>query len=176
MKRSKLTALIIISLAFNVAVLSVFGFFLLHHGDNEPEFGFHPDKSCPGPRECRHFAKKFGLHPERADSFAIEMNKFSGEERELEDRITKARFELMEILRESQPEEKALMNKVGEISNLQGELEKILVKRLLHVNSLLSKSERGRFHKLLQRRMGMRRRSKTFLPPHPETLREGGIE
>ncbi len=175
MKRSKLTALIIISLAFNVAVLSVFGFFLLHHHDDEPEFDFHKGKTCPGPRGCRHFARRFGLHPEKADSFAVEMNKFSGEEKELED-IREARFELMELLRESEPEEKALMNKVGEISNLQGELEKILVKRLLHVNSLLSKSERGRFHKLLRRRMGMRRRPETFLPPHPEILREGGIE
>jgi len=176
MKSNKLVVLVIISLAFNVAVLAVFVFFLVHNDADEPEFAYHPPRSCGDPLLCRHFAGKFGLHPERADSFASEMNKFGGEEKELEGRITEARFELMELLHETQPDEKVLMKKVGEIADLQGELEKILVKRLLQVNSLLSNSERTRFHKLLKRRMGIRRGPRNCLPQHPEAPKVGGKE
>jgi hypothetical protein len=176
MKGNKLTVLVILSLAFNVAVLAVFGFFLLHRDVDEQESTLHEYRFCPGPRKCRHFAGRFGLNSGRADSFVTEMNKFSGEEKKIENRITEKRFELMELLHESQPGEKALMKMVDEISGLQSELEKILVRRLLHVNSLLSEAERAKFHKMLLHRMGMRRGPETFLPPYPETSKEGEKE
>ena len=172
MKGSKLTVLVILSLAFNVAVLAVFGFFLLHRDADEPEADLHAYRLCPGPRVCRHFAGRFGLNSGRADSFVTEMNKFGGEEKKIEDRITEKRFELMQLLHESQPDENALMKIVDEISGLQGELEKILVSRLLRVNSLLSKTERAKFHKMLLPRMRMRRGPEPFLPTHPKSRKK----
>ncbi|MDZ7861041.1 MAG: hypothetical protein U5O15_10340 [Candidatus Krumholzibacteriota bacterium] len=167
MNRNKLSILVIISLAFNVAVLAVFGYFILRPDSGDAVSVLNRSPECPGPRTCRHFARRFGLHPEKADSFVVEMSKFTGEERKIEDRIAKARIELIELLQGSQPDEEELMLKVDEISSLQNGLEKILVRRLLRVNSLLSKSEKERFNKLLFHRMGMRRAGRHF-PGHPE--------
>ncbi|HMA77233.1 MAG TPA: periplasmic heavy metal sensor [Candidatus Krumholzibacteriaceae bacterium] len=162
MNRNKLTVLVIISLAFNVAVLAVFGYFILRPDNGGGVSVLNRPPACPGPRRCRHFARKFGLHPEKTDSFVVEMSKYTGEERKIEDRIAKARIELIELLQQSQPDEEELMLKVDEISSLQNELEKILVRRLLQVNSLLSKSEKERFNKLLFHRMGLKRTGKHF--------------
>jgi hypothetical protein len=45
------------------------------------------------------------------------------------------------------------MAKVDEISKIQGELERLLVQRLLRVHSVLDKEERERFMELIRRKM-----------------------
>jgi Spy/CpxP family protein refolding chaperone len=160
MLRNKLAVILVISLAFNLAVLIVFAANLL---DSEEESYRYCD-----PHVCRAFARRFGLRPSAADSFAMEMNRYREEEEELREEIMKARIELMDLFHSPEPDSNAIDSRVEKISELQGELEKIVVRRLLRANSVLSDSEKVRFHRILRRRMHMDRKQ------HPPVFNRGG--
>jgi Spy/CpxP family protein refolding chaperone len=59
-------------------------------------------------------------------------------------RLVEARGQLADLLRAPEPDERAIMAKVDEISALQGDLEKALVQRLLKASSVLSPEERAK--------------------------------
>ena len=160
MKNKRLAIFLIISLAFNMAVLGVF----LAHWLREDSGG----ESYCDPQQCRTFARRFGLNPPTAERFSTEMSRFRKDERKLRAGISESRMELMELLHSPEPDSGMIDRKVEEISELQGELEKIMVRRLLRVNSVLSDSEKVRFHRILRRRMCRDR------PPHPPVLERGG--
>ncbi len=160
MKRSSRSIFLIISLAFNLAVVTVYA---VNRLDNEAE-----RKSSCDHHNCRSFARSFGLPLSSAERFAEEMGRFSEDERKLRSSIMEARIELMDLFRAAPPDSEAIESKVEEISGLQGELEKIIVKRLLRANSVLSPSEKERFHRILMRRMCRE------LPSHHPLFERGG--
>ncbi len=160
MKKNKLLVFLIISLAFNLAVLGVFAFHRFSNDGSERLSG--GDDQCDS-HVCRQFARNFGLPHASAERFATEMGRHREDEQRLRRKIGDARMELMSLFHEQKPDSVAIEEKVEEISGLQGELEKIMIRRLLRVNSVLSDSERVRFNRILMRRMCGERPHR---PPH----------
>jgi len=160
MSKNKLIIFLVVSLAFNMAVLAVFAF---HRLGEESEGSVYCDH-----QQCRMFARNFGLHPSRVDRFATEMSRFREDEIRLRGRIREARMDLMGLFQSSSPDSAKIIKQVDQISELQGELEKIMIRRLLRVNSVLSDSERVKFHRILMHRMRGERH------PHPRGRKIGG--
>jgi len=165
MKKNKLLVFLIISLAFNLAVLGVFAF---HRFSGESSESISEDPAHCDPHLCRRFARDFGLPHASAERFATEMGRYREEEKGLRRRIGNSRMQLMSLFNDKKPDSVAIEEKVEEIAGLQEELEKIMIRRLLRVNSVLSDSERVRFNRILMRRMCGER------PHHPPFIGRGG--
>ena len=151
MSSNSLKVALVLSLAFNVAVIGtvVYGF---ARGSTPGEGQLPaPGAEALGGR-CMHLCKGIGVPQERVVRFSHTMASSSGEMRETRLRLQRTRAELIELLRAPQPDEKAIMAKVEEISALQGDLEKGLVRRLLKASSVLSPEERGRLMRLIGNR------------------------
>lgn len=176
MSKNKLTVALVISLSFNVAVLSVFGYLYFSNRANSGDVSETAGNTACDPYRCSRFARSFGLHPEKVERFTAEMSSYGEEESELRYSIMESRHRLMDMLHGKEPDEAEVMKQIDEISGLQGKLEKILAKRLLRVNSVLSVSERERLHTLLRNRMGPGMRGNGCLkPPRPAKRRAGGM-
>lgn len=150
---NKLKAVLIISLAFNVAVLGALAFALISH----PRIGEEP-RSRRDFREridhrCRRLADRIELPDEKARH--LERIMLGEEEKHelIKDRLHAARKELFEMAWAEEPDEVALMEKVDEIARLQGELEKLFTQRLLKARSILDPEEEKRFREHMRRRM-----------------------
>lgn len=145
MGRDSLKIALILSLAFNVAVVGavVYGF----ARRPVPE-GFGPSPWGPPGDMLRgrasHFARQIGMPDERAARFSHIMADSSAGMRDLRVSLQRSRGELIELIGASKPDEKAIMLKADEISAIQGKLEKRLIARLLGANSMLEPKERER--------------------------------
>ncbi len=154
MTSRSLKFVLIISLAFNIAVFAVFSILFFSQRVTSEESEALDGKRVCDPSRCVEFARRFGLKPGKAERFASEMSGFGEEERAIRIAIIEARGQLMDLLRETPQNEDEIMKKVDRISSLQGRMERMLVRRLLRVNSVLSESERERLHRHLMHRMG----------------------
>lgn len=170
---SKWKALLILSLVFNLAVLAT----IAYHWTTMPRVkGLHvkrPDREATIGRRCRRLASRIDLPPEKSERFEEIMTASEEESRTIRKRLHEARGELIELMWEDAPREEAIFEKVDEVVALQGELERILVRRLLEARSILDPDEAMRLHKHMERRMG------ALMHPehHPKRLphKDGGI-
>jgi Spy/CpxP family protein refolding chaperone len=152
MSRDGLKIALIVSLAFNMAVVGAlaYGFARRTASDRfcpPPGRGVPPDSFGGG---CGRFAREIGVPRERAARFSHMMADTSGGTQETRGRLQRARGELIELMSVSKPDEKSIMAKVDEISALQGELEKRLIQRLLGASSTLDAKERERFMRAIR--------------------------
>jgi Spy/CpxP family protein refolding chaperone len=155
MKRDSLKIALVLSLAFNAAVIGAFAYGLVR--GNAPErLGMHP-KFGPGDpfggRTAR-FARQIGMPHERAMRFSRVMADSSEGMKDLRDNLQKARRELVTLIGAPEPDEKAIMAKVDEISAIQGQLERRLIHRVLGASSTLRPEERERFMRMIRMRCG----------------------
>jgi len=74
--------------------------------------------------------------------------------RDLRKDLQQARGELVTLIGASEPDEKAIMAKVDEISAIQGQLERKLIHRVLGASSTLRPEERERFMRMIRIRCG----------------------
>ena len=151
MSENSLKVALILSLAFNVAVVGavVYGFARRPGPGGGPLRG--RDTETVGGRYA-HLCRGIGVPQERMTRFSRVMWRSSEEMSGTRMRLETARGELMELLRAPEPDSAAVMAKVDEISALQGELEKKLVGRLLKASEVLQPEERGRLMRLIGRR------------------------
>jgi Spy/CpxP family protein refolding chaperone len=151
MDRNSLKIALVLSLAFNIAVIGAFAYgfarrsasggFGPPHGDLPPDaFG----------RRCSRFARQIGIPAERAARFSRTMADTSGGMRDERANLQRARGELVELMGAAEPDEKAIMAKVDEISVIQGRLEKRLIHRALGARATLSPKERERFMRMIR--------------------------
>ena len=155
MSRDSLKIVLILSLAFNVAVAVAFAYGLAR--GPVPRFCGPPPGAVPGESfggRCSHFARQIGMPDERAVRFSRLMADSSGGMRDMRENLQKARGELVELIGAPEPDEKRIMEKVDEISAIQGQLEKRLIHRVLGVNSTLKPEERERFMRAMRLRCG----------------------
>jgi len=146
MGRDSLKIALILSLAFNLAVVGAFAYGYARRpapGVFGPPPGIAPGDSFGG--RCSRFASQIGIPRERAVRFSHVMADSSEGMRDLRMSLQKARGELVELIGAPESGEKAIMAKVEEIAAIQGQLEKKLVTRLLGVSSTLEPGERERF-------------------------------
>ncbi len=172
MMSSKWKALLILSLVFNVAVLSTV---IYHWSATSKTRDLHhrrPSRDTSIGHRCRSLANRLDLPPEKAERFEEIMTASEEETRAVRERLRTARSELLELMWESEPREEAIFEKVDEIVALQGELEQILVRRLLETRSILDPDEAMRLHKHMERRMSDIMHPQTR--PHRVPRRDGG--
>ncbi len=157
----KLKALLVISLAFNLAVLGALTF----AWTSNPRIGRtllrRPGDLDRIDHRCRRLADRISLPDEKAEHLERIM---VGEEEEhalIKDRLHEARGELFEMIWAEEPDEEAVMGKVEEVALLQGEMEKLFIQRLLEARSILDPEEEKRFHDHMMRRMDKLFRDKT---------------
>ena len=155
MSRDNLKIVLVLSLAFNVAVIGAFAYGLVR-GMGSGGFG-PPPGGGPGDlfgRRTVRFAKQMGIPHERALRFSRIMADSTEGMRDLRGDLRKARGELGALIGASEPDEKAIMAKVDEISAIQGRLERRLIHRVLGVSSTLRPEERERFMRVIRIRCG----------------------
>jgi Spy/CpxP family protein refolding chaperone len=151
---NKWKALLILSLVFNLAVLAT----ITYHWTRMPRSrGLHvrrPDREATIGHRCRRLASRLDLPPEKSERFQEIITASEEETRTVRNRLHEARGELLGLMWESEPSEEAIFAKIDEVVALQGELERILVRRLLEARSILDPDEAMRLHRHLERRMG----------------------
>jgi Spy/CpxP family protein refolding chaperone len=151
MSRDSLKIALVLSLAFNLAVIGAFVYGFVR--SPAPECFVPPPPGAPADSfggRCSHFARQIGLPRDKAARFSRLFTNSSDEMLELRGRLQEARTELVELISVPTPDEKMVMAKVDEISAIQGELEKRLITRLLSVNAILQPEERERLMYLIR--------------------------
>jgi Spy/CpxP family protein refolding chaperone len=153
--RDSLKIALIVSLAFNIAVVGAFAYGFARRPSPEH---FGPPPGClpgePFSGRVHMFARQIGMPGERAARFSHMMADTSGGMADLRVKLQKARGELIELMSAPQPDEKAILAKVDEVSALQGHLERGLVERLLRVSATLDPQEREKFIRAIRLRCG----------------------
>jgi len=176
MSRSSMKVVLIISLAFNVAVAGAI-VFAYATGFRRPEV---PPPGVPHERlmmaHCRRIGRMLGLDDEQMRLFEERFAVVAKEREELRERLFKAREELFRLLSSSSPDEAAVFEKVNEISAIQGELEKLDVKRLLQMREVLKPEQRDALMEMLRCRMGPRDRCPGMRGMWHRELRKGGMK
>jgi Spy/CpxP family protein refolding chaperone len=155
MNRDSLKIALVLSLAFNVAVIGAFAYGLIRGIGSErfaPPPGDEPGNLFGGP--CNRLARQIGMPHERAMRFSRVMADSSEGMRDLREDLRKARGELVALIGAPEPDEKAIMAKVDEISAIQGRLERKLIHRVLGASSTLRPEERERFMRMIRMRCG----------------------
>jgi hypothetical protein len=155
MSRDNLKIALVLSLVFNVAVLGAFAYGLVRGIGSErfgPTPGCGPGDPFGGP--CNRLARQIGMPRDRALRFSRIMADSTEGMRDLRKDLQKARGELVALIGASEPDEKAIMAKVDEISAIQGRLERRLIHRVLGVSSTLGPEERERFMRVIRIRCG----------------------
>jgi len=155
MSRDNLKIALVLSLAFNMAVIGAFAFGLAR-GIGSERFGPPPGGGSGdhfGGR-CNRLARQIGMPRERALHFSRIMADSAEGMRDLRGNLKKVRGELVVLIGMSEPDEKAIMAKVDEISAIQGQLERRLIHRVLGVSSTLRPEERERFMRVIRMKCG----------------------
>ena len=155
MSRDSLKIALVLSLAFNVAVIGAFAYSLARGREHEgfgPPLGGGPGDPFGG--RGGHLARQIGMPRERALRFSRVMADSSEGMRDLRESLQRARGELGTLIGASEPDEKVIMAKVDEISAIQGRLERRLIRRVLCASSTLRPEERERFMRMIRIRCG----------------------
>jgi Spy/CpxP family protein refolding chaperone len=149
---NKWKALLIISLVFNIAVAGalVYGRFLYPRYAGRDQF---PGVEAPPRMQGMHLGRRMGLTREKMIMMGTIFDELHRESAALRDSLRTARGELFDLLHREHPDETAVMEKIDEISVLQGGVEKALVRRLLRVHEILGPEEREELFDVLRRRM-----------------------
>jgi len=156
MSRDGLKIALVLSLAFNMAVIGAFVYGLM--GGPMPErFGRPPAVYGPGDpfggRGVR-LARQIGVPHDRAMHFSRIMADSAEGMKDLRESLQRTRGELVELIGASEPDEAAIMAKVDEISAIQGQLERKLIHRVLGASSTLRPRERERLMLMIRTRCG----------------------
>jgi Spy/CpxP family protein refolding chaperone len=151
MSRDSLKIALVLSLAFNMAVIGAFAYGLAR-GNGSGRFGPPPGGGPEDPfgGRCNRLARQIGMPRERALRFSRIMADSAEGMRDLRGGLQKARGELVALIGAREPDEKAIMAKVDEISAIQGQLERRLIHRVLGVSSTLKPEERDRFMHMIR--------------------------
>jgi len=156
MSRDGVKIALFLSLAFNMAVIGAFVYGLLADGGAIGRLGAPHENGPRGPFNGRslRLAREIGVPHERAMHFSRAMADSSDGMRDLRESLQRARADLAALLGAGEPDEKAIMAKVDEISTIQGQLEKKLIRRVLGASSTLRPEERERFMRMIRMRCG----------------------
>jgi len=152
MSRDSLKIALVLSLAFNVAVIGAFAYGLAR-GSSPGRFGPPPPGGGPGDPfggRCNRLARQIGMPRERALHFSRIMADSAEGMKDLRGDLQKARRELVVLIGAPEPDEDAIMRKVDEISAIQGQLERRLIHRVLGVSSTLRPEERDRLMRMIR--------------------------
>jgi len=140
MSKRTLKAILVISLAFNLAVVATVAVgYAIREADSAGQAA--DDVKIPIDDHGKRLSKCIGLSGKKAKCFEDVMTGTSEEAGLIKAELEKERDDLFHLLQEKEPDEQAIMAKVEKISVHQGRLEKLLVKRLLDSREVLEPEE-----------------------------------
>jgi Spy/CpxP family protein refolding chaperone len=148
MKTKLLWAILIVSLAFNAAVIGTMGFHWLRVK------GFHHRPMNEHARVMR-MKKTLGLNDEQVKLMEENRSKLDAEIAPLQERLQTKRKEMLTLL-ESEPAYGPKVEKaIAEISALQGDIEKAVIRNSFSVKTILTPDQQKKFREFMER--GFRR-------------------
>ena len=140
MSKRTLKAILVVSLAFNLAVVATVAVgYAIREADTAGQTA--DGTKIPIDDHGRHLSESLGLSGEQARCFEQVMTAKSDKAREIKVELEKERKDLFHLLQAKEPDEQAIMARVDSIAGLQGDLEKFLVKRLIDSRMVLSPEE-----------------------------------
>lgn len=144
--------ILIVSLVFNLAVAGSLVYGWAYHarvaGGREAL-----DERVSSGRRGMHLGRRMGLSRDKTVRVERIFDASRDETADFRERLQTARGTLVDLLHAERPDEEAIMSMIDEISAIQGELEKLLVKRLLRVHEVLDPEEREQLLHMMQKRM-----------------------
>lgn len=146
----KLKALLIASLAFNLAVLGAFAVvWTMNRPDTAVSPGDMSDSNGSVSARGENIARCIGLCESKSAHIHREMGRSCEEEERIKHILLEERNGLYGLINEAEPDTVAIMAKVERISSLQGKLEKMVVHKVLRSQAGLDPEERKRFLMLI---------------------------
>ncbi len=149
MNKRTLKAILVVSLAFNLAVVATVSVGLAVRDSGTPGQSIG-DGEIPIDDHGKHLSQCLGLSGEKAKCFEDVMAEASDKAGKIKAELERERDDLFHLLQEIEPDEQAIMAKVDSISVLQGDLEKLLVKRLVDSRAVLEPEEDARLLYLIR--------------------------
>ena len=149
MSKRTLKAILVVSLAFNLAVVATVavGYAIRESGSAGQTAG---EGKIPIDDYGKYLSKGIGLSGKKAKCFEDVMAGTNEEADGIKTKLEKERDDLFHLLQVIEPDEQAIMEEVEAISILQGQLEKLLVQRLLDSREVLEPEEDARLLYLIR--------------------------
>jgi len=145
-----LKGILIVSLAFNLAVLATVAVSWANRSGSGDASRPGVMSEVPIDEHGRQLSRCIGLSGKRAKCFEDVMASYSDRAESLKDELSRHRDDLFHMLQDGEPDEEAIMAKVDRISVIQGLLEKLLVKRLVESRTVLEPEEDERLMYLIR--------------------------
>ncbi|RKZ08984.1 hypothetical protein DRQ05_00535 [bacterium] len=173
---SKWKAVLIISIVFNIAVIGAmtYGFAMRRGVPRSPLGEGVPPERLMAMR-CRMMGRELGLDRDQIERVESVFVSSSKEQEELRKRLAEARAHLFELLSKDNPDEGEILERIDEISAIQGQLEGLVVKRLLKIRKILPPEQRREFLEMLRCRMDHKGPCPGGHRPHLRRMRKGGL-
>ncbi|HEY4705929.1 MAG TPA: periplasmic heavy metal sensor [Thermodesulfobacteriota bacterium] len=136
---------LLISLLFNLSIISAAGYF------------YYRDVMCgPSARaEKRHaaFAKKLDLTAEQREKMRHEEQRFTSATEGARAELVAKRKALLAVLKEDRPDRAAIDAILSDMVALQGKIEAQAMEHIINEKSVLDKEQQARFMNLLEKRL-----------------------
>lgn len=145
MKGKALKAVLLVSLLFNLSIISAAGYF------------YYRDHLCAaadraGKRE-QAFAKRLSLTPEQRERIREEDRRFQSASAKARADILEKRKRLTAVLKEDAPDAAAIDALLSEIAALQGQVEAEAIGHILNEKAVLNAEQKAEFGRLLDERL-----------------------
>jgi len=144
MKRQTLTAILILSLAVNVATLATVGY---HYWRNTC---LTPAAPCPLNPSDRHLYESLGLSSEQTARMAALAQSFHRRLGELDSAVEAKRNLLIDLLGEESPDPAKTEAIRKEIAGLQDEIQKAVILHIAEAKKVMNADQQRRFIELLR--------------------------
>jgi hypothetical protein len=152
MKGNTLRFILVISLILNVSVFISAGYtyYQQHQMQHEPAF------TCDFQKGNGYPFEKLGLDPEQLKAFREKALPFHTALAQKRHEMFQKRAELLVLIRTDKPDRQAIETTIGEISRMQGNMQKMIISHMLEVKTLLNKDQQKRFLDLIEETMAGR--------------------
>lgn len=142
MNSKVLKSVLLVSLIFNLSIVSAAGYFYFTRG-------------WTGRAEKRQafYAKKLGLTPGQVEKIKEEDLRFRAAVESARTELTAKRRSLLGVLKEERPDRAAIDTLLSEIVGLQGKIEAQAVEHIINEKSVLDREQQAGFVDLLEKRL-----------------------
>jgi Spy/CpxP family protein refolding chaperone len=145
MKNNTIRFLLLLSLLLNLSVLATTGFVYFKHQDYwTSPFGFKIKKG--------HFLfEELSLNPEQSQAMKEKSMAFRAEIDRRRQEVTHGRKTLLALMRQERTDKTAVDAAVAEISRMQEEIQRMIIRHMLDMKAMLAKDQQAKFIDLIEK-------------------------
>jgi len=158
MKNNTIRFLLLLSLLLNLSVLGAAGFVYFKHQDYwTSPFGFKVKKG--------HFLfEELSLDPEQSQTMKEKSMAFRAEIDRRRQEVTHGRKTLLALMRQERTDKTAVDAAVAEISRMQEEVQRMIIRHVLDMKAMLAKDQQSKFIDLIEKALNDSRSMDCPLP------------